>query len=78
MEKAQMMEDCAANTSLFRTQQIFRSSIATLHARCMLGGNLAGEDRRESWVKIKSHHRAPQAKVCFENRMYQPNLYILF
>ena len=52
MEKAQMMEDCAANTTLLGTQQIFNPRKATLNARCMLGGNLAGDDRMESWVKV--------------------------
>ena len=51
MEKAQMMEDCAANTSLLRISADFHSSKDTLHARCMLGGNLAGEACMASWVK---------------------------
>ena len=50
MEKAQMMEDCAANTLAARDYQQISLLEATLHARCMLGGSLAGESRIASWV----------------------------
>ena len=37
MEKAQMMEDCAANSSQFRTQQIFTRWLRSTRDACLEG-----------------------------------------